>query len=340
MKNIVMLSVILAVVSVPRYLYASDLVTNSGFTCIADSSLNDQRFYYCGKQDFDCGSEKHNFDDYSVCDDGSERRRRDNSVVCYLTDGKKFTTRSGDTFYCCNGTNEAVGKIQFNECQSTGGLTPASGGGNGSGVDGFWSGSDSDNENRTGEQEGGGGSDQPEPPEGETPASGGGRIGSSTGSSNSGDGGNNNGIVVSNNTGSSSTSLSNSGEGNNNPFQGVFTELLDQLLKTQCDTSDIRNGFCPSTKGCVTCPSGKYFNEKDSANGCCSYAIGLAKTDMMYGYGKTQNSNPRLRNQCWTIKDIARYRACVLSGVQKPTTIKVPIQSAMDTAVANTVSEK
>ena len=272
MKNIVMLSVILAVVSVPRYLYADDLVTNSGFTCIADSSLNDQRFYYCGKQDFDCGSEKHNFDDYSVCDDGSERRRGNNSVVCYLTDGKKFTTRSGDTFYCCNGTNEAVGKIQFNECQ------------------------------KTGNSDGGNGSNS-------------GRIGGSTGSSNS-------------------------GEGNNNPFQGVFTELLDQLLKTQCDTSDIRNGFCPSTKGCVTCPSGKYFNEKDSANGCCSYAIGLTKTDMMYGYGKTQNSNPRLRNQCWTIKDIVRYRACVLSGVQKPMTIKVPIQSAMDTAVANTVSEK
>ena len=297
MKNIVMLSVILAVVSVPRYLYADDLVTNSDFTCIADSSLNDQRFYYCGKQDFDCGSEKHNFDDYSVCDDGSERQRGNNSFVCYLTDGKKFTTRSGDTFYCCNGTNEAVGKIQFNECQ------------------------------KTGNSDGGNGSNS-------------GRIGGSTGSSNSGDGGNNNGIVVSNNTGSSSTSLSNSGEGNNNPFQGVFTELLDQLLKTQCDTSDIRYGFCPSTKGCVTCPSGKYFNEKDSANGCCSYAIGLTKTDMMYGYGKTQNSNPRLRNQCWTIKDIVRYRACVLSGVQKPTTIKVPIQSAMDTAVANTVSEK
>ena len=297
MKNIVMLSVILAVVSVPRYLYADDLVTNSGFTCIADSSLKDQRFYYCGKQDFDCGSEKHNFDDYSVCDDGSEWRRGNNSFVCYLTDGKKFTTRSGDTFYCCNGTNEAVGKIQFNECQ------------------------------KTGNSDGGNGSNS-------------GRLGGSTGSSNSGDGGNNNGIVVSNNTGSSSTSLSNSGEGNNNPFQGVFTELLDQLLKTQCDTSDIRNGFCPSTNGCVTCPSGKYFNEKDSANGCCSYAIGLTKTDMMYGYGKTQNSNPRLRNQCWTIKDIVRYRACVLSGVQKPMTIKVPIQSAMDTAVANTVSEK
>ena len=184
-----------------------------------------------------------------------------------------------------------MGKIQSTECQSTGGLTPASGGGS---------------------------SDQPEPPqpqEGTNNGSNSGRIGGSTGSSNS-------------------------GEGNNNPFQGVFTELLDQLLKTQCDTSDIRNGFCPSTKGCVTCPSGKYFNEKDSANGCCSYAIGLTKTDMMYGYGKTQNSNPRLRNQCWTIKDIARYRACVLSGVKKPMTIKVPIQSAMDTAVANTVSEK
>ena len=290
MKNIVMLSVILAVVSVPRYLYADDLVFSRNDGCLVDSTLNYQRFYYCGWQSADCGSEKHNNGDYSVCNDGTELQREKDGL-CYLTGNIKFTTRSGRTYYCCNGTSTSMGKIQSTECQSTGGLTPASGGGS---------------------------SDQPEPPqpqEGTNNGSNSGRIGSST-------------------------SLSNSGEGNNNPFQGVFTELLDQLLKTQCDTSDIRNGFCPSTKGCVTCPSGKYFNEKDSANGCCSYAIGLTKTDMMYGYGKTQNSNPRLRNQCWTIKDIVRYRACVLSGVQKPMTIKVPIQSAMDTAVANAVSEK
>ena len=290
MKNIVMLSVILAVVSVPRYLYADDLVFSRNDGCLVDSTLNYQRFYYCGWQSADCGSEKHNNGDYSVCNDGTELQREKDGL-CYLTGNIKFTTRSGRTYYCCNGTSTSMGKIQSTECQSTGGLTPASGGGS---------------------------SDQPEPPqpqEGTNNGSNSGRIGGST-------------------------SLSNSGEGNNNPFQGVFTELLDQLLKTQCDTSDIRNGFCPSTKGCVTCPSGKYFNEKDSANGCCSYAIGLTKTDMMYGYGKTQNSNPRLRNQCWTIKDIVRYRACVLSGVQKPMTIKVPIQSAMDTAVVNTVSEK
>ena len=290
MKNIVMLSVILAVVSVPRYLYADDLVFSRNDGCLVDSTLNYQRFYYCGRQSADCGSEKHNNGDYSVCNDGTELQREKDGL-CYLTGNIKFTTRSGRTYYCCNGTSTSMGKIQSTECQSTGGLTPASGGGS---------------------------SDQPEPPqpqEGTNNGSNSGRIGGSTGSSNS-------------------------GEGNNNPFHGVFTELLDQLLKTQCDTSDIRNGFCPSTKGCVTCPSGKYFNEKDSANGCCSYAIGLTKTDMMYGYGKTQNSNPRLRNQCWTIKDIARYRACVLSGVKKPMTIKVPIQSAMDTAVANTVSEK
>ena len=290
MKNIVMLSVILAVVSVPRYLYADDLVFSRNDGCLVDSTLNYQRFYYCGWQSADCGSEKHNNGDYSVCNDGTELQREKDGL-CYLTGNIKFTTRSGRTYYCCNGTSTSMGKIQSTECQSTGGLTPASGGGS---------------------------SDQPEPPqpqEGTNNGSNSGRIGGSTGSSNS-------------------------GEGNNNPFQGVFTELLDQLLKTQCDTSDIRNGFCPSTKGCVTCPSGKYFNEKDSANGCCSYAIGLTKTDMMYGYGKTQNSNPRLRNQCWTIKDIVRYRACVLSGVQKPMTIKVPIQSDMDTAVANTVSEK
>ena len=290
MKNIVMLSVILAVVSVPRYLYADDLVFSRNDGCLVDSTSNYQRFYYCGNQNFDCGAEKHNNNDYSVCNDGTELQREKDGL-CYLTGNIKFTTRSGRTYYCCNGTSTSMGKIQSTECQSTGGLTPASGGGS---------------------------SDQPEPPqpqEGTNNGSNSGRIGGST-------------------------SLSNSGEGNNNPFQGVFTELLDQLLKTQCDTSDIRNGFCPSTNGCVKCPSGKYFNEKDSANGCCSYAIGLTKTDMMYGYGKTQNSNPRLRNQCWTIKDIVRYRACVLSGVQKPMTIKVPIQSAMDTAVVNTVSEK
>ena len=292
MKNIVMLSVILAVVSVPRYLCAkSDLIFSRGYGCLVDSSTGGwQRFYYCGWQSADCGSEKHNNGDYSVCNDGTELQREKDGL-CYLTGNIKFTTRSGRTYYCCNGTSTSMGKIQSTECQSTGGLTPASGGGS---------------------------SDQPEPPqpqEGTNNGSNSGRIGGST-------------------------SLSNSGEGNNNPFQGVFTELLDQLLKTQCDTSDIRNGFCPSTNGCVKCPSGKYFNEKDSANGCCSYAIGLTKTDMMYGYGKTQNSNPRLRNQCWTIKDIVRYRACVLSGVQKPMTIKVPIQSAMDTAVVNTVSEK
>ena len=302
MKNVVMLSAILAVVSVPRYLYAAVPIFSRNYGCLVDNWTGGwQRFYYCGNQNFDCGAEKHNNNDYSVCNDGREVPRKDD--FCYLTDGTKFTTRSGSIYYCCNGTSTSMGTIQKDPCEPP--------------------------ETQEGETQ-----------EEETQASGGGRIGSSTGSSSSGGEGNNNGIVVSNNTGSSSTSLSNSGGGNDNPFQGVFTELLDQLLKTQCDTSDIRNGFCPSTNSCVKCPSGKYFNEKDSANGCCSYAIGLTKTDMMYGYGKTQNSNPRLRNQCWTIKDIVRYRACVLSGVKKPMTIKVPIQSAMDTAVVNTVSEK
>ena len=319
MKNIVMLSAILAVASVPRYLYAGDLKQGDSYGCLVDSSLNNQRFYYCGKQSFGCAKEKHNNGDYSVCNDGTEVKRGNDDNGCYLTSSKPFTTRSGGTFYCCNGTDTSMGTIQKTACQSTGGLTPKE-------------------ETQEGETQ-----------EEETQASGGGRIGSSTGSSSSGGEGNNNGIVVSNSTGSGSTSLSNSGEGNENPPGGQGTNNgsnggqwgatnLDAFLG--CDTSDIRNGFCPSTNSCVKCPSGKYFNEKDSANGCCSYAIGLTKTDMMYGYGKTQNSNPRLRNQCWTIKDIARYRACVLSGVQKPMTIKVPIQSAMDTAVVNTVSEK
>ena len=317
MKNIVMLSVILAVVSVPRYLYASDLVFSRNYGCLVDSSTGGwQRFYYCGWQSADCGSEKHNNGDYSVCNDGTELQREKDGL-CYLTGDIKFTTRSGRTYYCCNGTSTSMGKIQSTACQSTGGLTPATGGGNGSGLDGFWSGSDSDNENRTGEPEGGGGSDQPEPPEGETPASGGG-----------------NGLE-----------------------EEIIKKMIEQSAKIKKIVSDIkkdpdaqydpetcpdgiRYGNNPKTGACIECAIGKYYNSKDEKNGYCSYAIGLTKTDMMYGYGKTQNSNPRLRNQCWTIKDIARYRACVLSGVQKPMTIKVPIQSAMDTAVANTVSEK
>ena len=316
MKNIVMLSVILAVVSVPRYLYADDLVFSRNDGCLVDSTLNYQRFYYCGWQSADCGSEKHNNGDYSVCNDGTELQREKDGL-CYLTGDIKFTTRSGRTYYCCNGTSTSMGKIQSTACQSTGGLTPATGGGNGSGLDGFWSGSDSDNENRTGEPEGGGGSDQPEPPEGETPASGGG-----------------NGLE-----------------------EEIIKKMIEQSAKIKKIVSDIkkdpdaqydpetcpdgiRYGNNPKTGACIECAIGKYYNSKDEKNGYCSYAIGLTKTDMMYGYGKTQNSNPRLRNQCWTIKDIARYRACVLSGAQKPMTIKVPIQSAMDTAVANTVSEK
>ena len=316
MKNIVMLSVILAVVSVPRYLYADDLVFSRNDGCLVDSTLNYQRFYYCGWQSADCGSEKHNNGDYSVCNDGTELQREKDGL-CYLTGDRQFTTRSGDTFYCCNGTDTSMGTIQRTACQSTGGLMPATGGGNGSGLDGFWSGSGSDNENRTGEPEGGGGSDQPEPPEGETPASGGG-----------------NGLE-----------------------EEIIKKMIEQSARIKKIVSDIkkepdeqydpetcpdgiRYGNNPKTGACIECAIGKYYNSKDEKNGYCSYAIGLTKTDMMYGYGKTQNSNPRLRNQCWTIKDIVRYRACVLSGVQKPMTIKVPIQSAMDTAVVNTVSEK
>ena len=271
MKNIVMLSVILAVVSVPRYLYADDLVFSRNDGCLVDSTLNYQRFYYCGWQSADCGSEKHNNGDYSVCNDGTELQREKDGL-CYLTGDRQFTTRSGDTFYCCNGTDTSMGTIQRTACQSTGGETPASGGGNGL------------------EEE-------------------------------------------------------------------IIKKMIEQSARIKKIVSDIkkepdeqydpetcpdgiRYGNNPKTGACIECAIGKYYNSKDEKNGYCSYAIGLTKTDMMYGYGKTQNSNPRLRNQCWTIKDIVRYRACVLSGVQKPMTIKVPIQSAMDTAVVNTVSEK
>lgn len=315
MKNVVMLSVTLAVVSVPRYLYAADLVFSRNNGCLVDSSTGGwQRFYYCGWQSADCGSKKHNNGDYSVCNDGTELQRKKDGL-CYLTGDIKFTTRSGATYYCCNGTSTSMGTIQRTACQSTGGLTPASGGGNGSGTDGFWSGSGTG-----GRGDGGSGSLRPD---------------------DGGDGGGDDG-----------------GDGGGNGWEEeIIKQMIEQSAKIKKIVSDIkkepdaqydpetcqdgiRYGNNPKTGACIECAIGKYYNSKDEKNGYCSYAIGLTKTDMMYGYGKTQNSNPRLRNQCWTIKDTVRYRACVLSGVQKPTTIKVPIQSAMDTAVANTVSEK
>ena len=310
MKNIVMLSVILAVASVPRYLYAGDLKHGDSGGCLVDSSLKAQRFYYCGWQSPNCAGEKHNDGDYSVCNDGTEEKRKEDGL-CYIYDGTKFTTRSGDTFYCCNGTSASMGKIQSTACQSTGGLTPATGGDGGSGTDGFWSGSDTG-----GRGSGGSGSLRPD--------------GDGDGDGDGDDDGQN---------------------------EELIKQIIEQSAKIKKIVSDIkkepgaqydpetcpdgiRYGNNPKTGACIECAIGKYYNSKDEKNGYCSYAIGLTKTDMMYGYGKTQNSNPRLRNQCWTIKDIVRYRACVLSGVQKPMTIKVPIQSAMDTAVVNTVSEK
>ena len=104
-----MLSVILAVVSVPRYLYADDLVFSRNDGCLVDSTLNYQRFYYCGNQSFGCARETHDNSDYSVCNDGSEVQKKNGA--CFLTDGTKFTTRSGDTFYCCNGTSTSMGKM-------------------------------------------------------------------------------------------------------------------------------------------------------------------------------------------------------------------------------------
>lgn len=320
MKNVVMLSVILAVVSVPRYLYAAVPIFSRNYGCLVDNwTGGDQRFYYCGNQNFDCGAEKHNRNDYSVCNNGSEVKKKNGA--CFLTDGTKFTTRSGDTFYCCNGTSATMGTIQKTACQPP--ETPVTGGGSGSGTDGFWSGSGTG-----GRGDGGSGSLRPD-----------------DGGDDGGDGGGD---------GDDGGDDGGDGDGQN---EELIKQIIEQSAKIKKIVSDIkkepdaqydpetcpdgiRYGNNPKTGACIECAIGKYYNSKDEKNGYCSYAIGLTKTDMMYGYGKTQNSNPRLRNQCWTIKDIVRYRACVLSGVQKPTTIKVPIQSAMDTAVANTVSEK
>lgn len=76
----------------------------------------------------------------------------------------------------------------------------------------------------------------------------------------------------------------------------------------------MRTGVHPINKTCVRCEVGKIFNENDAANNYCSVAVGLTKTDMVYGLNKTKNSNPVVSKQCWTVKDSSLYKECVKNG--------------------------
>ena len=132
---------------------------------------------------------------------------------------------------------------------------------------------------------------------------------------------------------------------------GAFVNLIEKIAESQeSDNADvqecppgIRFGNNPENGKCIECPIGKYFNADNPGGGYCNTATVLNKTDLMYGYGQTRNSNPKLHNQCWHIKDPDKYRRCVLSGGNTTTNpvLKVLLQhSVQQLETKPSVSEK
>lgn len=103
------------------------------------------------------------------------------------------------------------------------------------------------------------------------------------------------------------------------------TKSADGTLKPVC-ASDMRHGKDPVTDKCVECPVGKFFNAKDSANGYCSTAIALGKSDLKYGY-KSRTEKSRVSHQCWTKKNPSEYKACVLTNMPQLRLMDVSIMS-------------
>ncbi len=449
MKNILFLMTVLlsCAWAIMAHAATPNLQIGPSGACIVDSSLNRQRFYYCGRQDKDCAGEKHNDKDYYVCNNGTEQ-----TSECFITDGTKFTTKTGAQYYCCGGTSSGMGYIQSAPCadggQSAGdipGMTLGPSKGcmvNNSPIELFYCGEQdkgcagvADNSTRPdwtyyhGESffrhgntfychngtKDKMGEFKLEPPnvtvvdEEQLGPSGACIVSSklnrqrfyycghqATGCAgekhndkdyyvcNDGTeqeeecfithnnrfttvagrqyyccGGTSSGMGTIQNapckTASSGAASSGVAQAQSAPADGSVSSgtngssspnATDEpvIIYQDCPPG-IRHGNNPTTGACIECPTGKYYNAKDKINGYCSWTTVLSKTDMMYGQGQTQNSNTRLRDQCWTIKDPIAYRACVLNGGKKPQLVqKVPSASvsygATYVAPANTVMVK
>lgn len=72
-----------------------------------------------------------------------------------------------------------------------------------------------------------------------------------------------------------------------------------------CSTG-VRGGADKDTGVCKRCSLGEYFDENDSQ---CKSALGLSKTDLQYGKGKSNEG--KLEDQCWTKTNPDEYRCCV-----------------------------
>ncbi|MBQ8294219.1 MAG: hypothetical protein IJX89_02430 [Alphaproteobacteria bacterium] len=115
MKNIIILLLltILCLMYPPNGQASDTIKIGPSGACIVDNTLNYQRFYYCGKQETGCANETHNKNDLYGHLDGNESTQE-----FFFTHNQKIITVSGQTYWCCNGTTNTMGKIQSNACAS------------------------------------------------------------------------------------------------------------------------------------------------------------------------------------------------------------------------------
>ncbi len=78
-----------------------------------------------------------------------------------------------------------------------------------------------------------------------------------------------------------------------------------------CPVVNMRSGVNPETGECMTCELGQVFSSTTTPTYCAT-ALGLSKTDLQYGKGKTKNTNPKSNCQCWTVTTPDEYKSCVL----------------------------
>lgn len=71
----------------------------------------------------------------------------------------------------------------------------------------------------------------------------------------------------------------------------------------------VRGGARLSDGVCVKCDLGQVFNRE---TGTCEPALGLTRTDLQYGRGKTKSSQTELKDQCWLKISSEDYKECVL----------------------------
>lgn len=83
----------------------------------------------------------------------------------------------------------------------------------------------------------------------------------------------------------------------------AFASAVD---RTCIDCPENLHGGPGSDGTCLKCPDNEIYVGKE-----CATAKRLTKTDLMYGIGKTRNSEKDVKEWCWTRSSIDEYGACI-----------------------------